>query len=393
MGTYMLSKSIIAGHIKEMILNSLKIPLVYAIFGVIFLGLSYADDVFKITKWPHFFSVMDEVGLIFLTLAGLTFFYNIIVYIFDLYRERYQQDFPVIALIFSNLIIGARIIFALIFINILVYIIGLNDFYLNLADEIVNVIMIGAVGWIALQILSISEAGLYQYMLSLTASDHLRVKALYTKIRIIRNIGTVVIIVLTIAAILMSFNSVRNIGISLLASAGFLTAILGLSAQKTLISLFSGLQIALSQPIKIGDVVVIEGNSGIIEEITFTYVTLKLGDRKRLMVPIYYFVEKPFENWSREGENLRSSFIMHVDYNHPIQPLRDELNRILNESKYWDKKASKLQVADIAENTVQIRIQVSAANADDLSDLRAEVKEKLLDFVRTNYPEHFPKKH
>lgn len=389
----MFNRSIIAGHVKEIIYKSLLIPAIYAFFGIIFLALSYADDFFKITKWPNFFAVADDLAWIFLTLAGLTFIYKLIVYVFELYRVKYEKDFVVASLIFSNLIIGARIIFALIFINILVYIFGFNDFYLNLADAIINVIMIGAIGWIAMQILYIAEAGLYQYMLKLTASDHLRVKALYTKIKIIRNIGTVVIIVLTTAAILMTFNSVRNIGISLLASAGFLTAILGLSAQKTLVSLFSGLQIALSQPIRIGDVVVIEGNSGIIEEITFTYVTLKLGDRKRLMVPIYYFIEKPFENWSREGESLRSSFIMHVDYNHPIEPLRAELNRILDQSTYWDKKASKLQVADISENTVQIRIQISAANADDLSDLRAEVKEKLLDFIRTNYPEHFPKTH
>jgi len=207
-------------------------------------------------------------------------------------------------------------------INIIITIAGPSKFYLLLANNVLDILIICSVGWIAIQIFYTFEAILYQHMMSLSRHEHIRAKALYTKMHIIRNITTVVIVIITIAAVLMSFSSVRNIGISLLASAGFLTAIIGLSAQKTLFSLFSGLQIALSQEIKIGDIVVIENASGIIEEITFTYVTLKLGDRRRLVVPIHYFVDKPFENWSREVDGLRSSFFLYVDYLLPIEPLR-----------------------------------------------------------------------
>ena len=247
-----------------------------------------------------------------------------------------------------------------------------------------------SIGWIAIQILYTSETVLYQKMLTLTHDEHLRVKALYTRMHIIRNVATVLIIIITVAAILMSYSSVRNIGISLLASAGFLTAIIGLASQRTLISLFSGLHIALSQPIKIGDMVVIEKESGTVEEITLSYVVLKLGDRRRLMIPIHFFIEKPFENWSHEGLSLRSSFHLFVDYMMPIEPLREALNNILDNSPYWDRIAKKLEVSNFNDRSVEIRIQVSAANADDLSDLRAEVREKILDFMRNQYSNYFP---
>ncbi|MHB1221408.1 MAG: mechanosensitive ion channel family protein, partial [Gammaproteobacteria bacterium] len=213
----------------------------------------------------------------------------------------------------------------------------------------------------------------------------------YTKTHILRNIGTAVIIFITMAAILMSFSSFRNIGISLLASAGFLTAIIGLSAQKTLFSLSSGLQIALAQPIRLGDTVVIDKDSGVIEEITLTYVTMRMGDRKRLIVPISYFIEKPFENWSHDAKSLRSSLIFNVGFKLPISILRTEFERIVENSPAWDGEVKKLQVADLNEKNVEIRIQISAQNADNLSDLRSEIREKILDFIQRNYPESFPK--
>src|SRR5205085_7666593 len=157
-----------------------------------------------------------------------------------------------------------------------------------------------------------------------------------------------------------------------------------------LFSLFSGLQIALAQPIKIGDIVVIENETGIIEEITFTYVTMKLGDRRRMILPIHYFIDKHFVNWSHDPEGMRSSINFYVDYMMPIQPLRDHLHAILSTSKYWDGKAGKLHVAKLAERAVELRVLVSAANDDDLSDLRAEVREKILAFIRENYPAYFP---
>lgn len=376
---------------KRMIFHAAKLPIFYFLLGMALTAIGYVDNIVPLTQYERLFTLTDKVGTIFIALSIITFVYNLLVMLCRVYEKKLSEKHTVAALILSSVRKGLRVIFILLTINIIILLVGPTKFYLLLANNIINTIIIGSIGWIILQILYTCEAVLYQYMMSLTRQEHLRVKALYTKMHIIRNIATVIIVTITIAAILMSFSSVRNIGISLLASAGFLTAIIGLAAQKTLFSLFSGLQIALGQQIKIGDIVVIENATGIVEEITFTYVTLKLGDRRRLVVPINYFIEKPFENWSRESDSLRSSMHLFIDYMLPISPLRSELDTILKSSNYWDGKASRLEVSNLTERSVEIRIQVSAANADDISDLRAEVREKMLEFIRENYPDQFPK--
>lgn len=387
----MVGKKQIGFFIRRMILRSAKLPIIYLIAGITLIILAYIDDIFPLTHWKHLFDLSDKIGSIFIAISAITFIYQFVVLFCRWYEKKLSDNDHVAALILSSLRKGLRIIFILALINIIISIIGPQKFYVILANNIINCIIIGSIGWVAIQILYTFEAVLYQHMTRLTKGDHLRIKALYTKMHIIRNIATVVIIILTIAAILMSFSSVRNIGISLLASAGFLTAIVGLAAQKTLFSLFSGLQLAMSQQIKIGDIVLIENTSGIIEEITFTHVVLKLGDKRRLIVPIHFFIDKPFENWSREGNSLRSSLHLYVDYMIPIDPIREELDKLLQQSEYWDGKAQKVQVSNLTERAVELRIQVSAANADDLSDLRAEIREKILAFIRDHYADHFPK--
>ena len=376
---------------KRIILHSARWPVMYLLIGAIFIALSYIDMFFPLTRWKNLFNLTDNIGSIFIVFALVMFIYNIFVFICLHFEMKLNNNNKVASLIVSSVKKGSRIIFMLITINIVISLVGPSQTYLIFANNIVEIILIGAIAWVAIQVLYTIEAVLLHQMTSLTQDEYIRVKALYNKMHIIRNIGTVVIIIIACAAILMSFSSVRNIGISLLASAGFLTAIVGLSAQKALVSLFSGIQIGLSQTIKIGDVVVVDKESGIVEEITFTYVTLKLGDRRRLIVPINYFIEQPFENWSNEGLSLQSSLHFHVDYMMPIEPLRTKLDEILATSSYWDGTAKKLQVFNLSDRSVEIRIQVSAANADNLSDLRAEVREKLLEFIRENYAHHFPK--
>lgn len=378
------------GLLKRIILHSAKWPAVYLLIGTLFTALSLIDNIFPLPHWTYLFDLTDRLGSIFIALAFVVFFYNIFVFISLRYEKKLEHNYKVGSLILKSIRKSSRVIFILIALNIMLWLAAPSTAYLFFAKSFINAILIASIGWVALQILYTVEAVLYQYMSDLNHDQHVRIKALYTKMLIFRNILTVIIVVITIAAILMSFSSVRNIGISLLASAGFLTAIVGLAAQRTLFSLFSGIQIAISQPIKIGDIVVIEKESGEIEEITFTYVILKLGDRRRMVVPINYFTEKAFENWSRDIGSLRSSMHLFVDYMMPIEPLRIELDTILKASDYWDGRASKLQVANLTERCVDIRIQVSAANADDLSDLRAEVREKILTFIRENYPHYFP---
>lgn len=382
--------SIDSKQIKRLIFLAAKIPVLLLLLGSTLTALSSINEIFPLTSWKRLFDITDRIGLIIIAIAITAFFYNFIILLCRKFEKQLKDDHLVASLVLSIVRKGLRIIFFLVCIYIIIALLEPNHLYLTIAYNIISTVVIISIGWVAIQVLYTSETVLYQRMLKLTHDQHLRLKALYTKLHIIRNIATVLIVILVIATILMSYSSVRNVGISLLASAGFLTAIIGLAAQRTLVSLFAGLQIALSQPIKIGDMVVINNESGLVEEITLTYVTLKLGDRRRLIIPINHFIEKSFENWSHDGHSLRCSLHLNVDYMMPIEPLRKELNRILEKSSYWNKVAQKLQVSNLTDRSVEIRIQVSAANADDLADLRAEVQEEMLAFIQKNYPQHFP---
>lgn len=377
-------------YVKRMILRAARLPLIYLLTGIILIALSYIDNIFTITEYKHLFDITDKIGTIFIALSLLTFIYVFLVAIFQHFEIKLLDHHQVASLILASVRKSLRIIFILVVANIIITLIGLTQAYLVLANNMINIMIIASIGWVTIQILYTFDAIVLQQMSVLTRKDHRRAKSLYTKTHIIRNILTVVIVLITFAAILMSFSSVRNIGISLLASAGFLTAIVGLASQKALFSLFSGLQIALSQPIKIGDIVVIDNETGIIEEITFTFVIMKIADRRRMILPINHFIDKPFINWSHDPEGMRSSINFHVDYMMPVQPLREHLDSILASSKYWDGKAGKLLVANLAERSVELQVLVSAANEDDLSDLRSEVREKILDFIRENYANYFP---
>ncbi len=375
----------------KLALRAAKLPLFYLIIGLGLIGLGYTDNFFPLTAWKHLFVLTDLAGRVIVALAVLLFIYRFIV--FGCYRieQRLHERHQITELILSGVRKGLRIIFILVAINLIFSIITPSQQYLRYLDVAINIIIIAAIASVLINILYTIEAVLYQMMIRNNGVNTAKTKAFYTKFHIIRNIVTVIIILVALAIVLMGFSSVRSLGISLLASAGFLTAIIGLSAQKTLFSLFSGIQIAFAQPIKIGDFVLIEKESGIIEEITFTYVIIKLGDQRRLVVPISTFIEKPFENWSHQGDSICSSFLINVDYLMPISPLRDELEKIVKASTLWDGRAQKMQVANITETSVELRIQLSAANADFLSDLRAEVREKLLAYIQTHHPQHFPK--
>lgn len=375
----------------KLALRAAKLPLLYLALGLGLIALGYVDNVFPLTAWKHLFTLTDLAGRIIVSLSVLVFFYNFVVLSCYYIEKRLHEKHQITELILSGVRKGLRIIFILVAINLILSMITPSQQYLTYLDVAINIIIIAAIASILINILYTLEAVLYQMMIRNNGANTAKTKAFYTKFHIIRNIVTVIIILVALAIVLMGFSSVRSLGISLLASAGFLTAIIGLSAQKTLFSLFSGIQIAFAQPIKIGDFVLIEKESGIIEEITFTYVIIKLGDQRRLVVPISTFIEKPFENWSHQGDSICSSFVINVDYLMPVSPLRKELETIVNASPLWDKRAQKMQVANITETSVELRIQLSAANADNLSDLRAEVREKLLAYIQTHHPQHFPK--
>lgn len=363
---------------RRILFHAAKLPVLYLIIGVILIAFSLINH----------FAIANKIGSIFIAIAILTFIYKFLILLLQYQENKLLQQHQVTSLILGSIRKSLRIIYILIALHIIISMAALDQHWSHFASSAINVIIIAAIGWIAIQLLNTIDAVIYQKAILL--NDTKRANALHTKTRIIRNILSILIMLITVAAILMSFSSVRDLGISLLASAGFLTAIIGLASQKALFSVFSGLQIALSQPIKLGDVVVVDNESGVVEEITFTYVKVRLADKRRIIVPINYFIEKSFINWSHDPEGMRCAISFYTDYMMPVQPLRDHMDTILRASTFWDGKMGKLFVANFTERTVELRILVSAANEEHLADLRAEVREKILEFMQKNYAEYFP---
>lgn len=257
-------------------------------------------------------------------------------------------------------------------------------------SHVVQPWFIVSVGWLLIGIFNgARETFLSHY--DITVKDNLQARRIYTQTRVITSIINVIIIVLTVALVLMAFEKVRQIGTSLLASAGIIGVILGFAAQKTLGNFIAGLQIALAQPIRIDDVVIVEEEWGWIEEITLTYVVVRIWDLRRLVVPISYFIEKPFQNWTRVSADILGSVFVYADYTVPVKELRSELTRILEESPNWDKKVNVLQVTNATAQTVEIRALMSAPDSPTAWKLRCEVREKLLEFLQKRFPECLPR--
>jgi len=212
-----------------------------------------------------------------------------------------------------------------------------------------------------------------------------------THISLARKIMNVIIVLVAVSGVLMSFDTVRQVGLSILASAGIAGVILGFAAQKSLSTLIAGIQIAITQPISIDDVVVVENETGRIEEITLTYVVVQLWDQRRLIVPITWFIDRPFQNWTRASSELLGTVFLYMDY--AIQPevLRRELERIVSSTPLWDKRVVKMHVSNTSEKSIEMRALVSAANSSELWELRCLVREQLIEFIKRDYPGWLPK--
>jgi small-conductance mechanosensitive channel len=263
---------------------------------------------------------------------------------------------------------------------------GLRDFVGHAA----LVIIIIGIGWVLHASLRAIEE-IVSHRFDAGTGDNLRARAVHTQVRGLRNIAGFVIILVTFSFVLLTFDSVRHLGAGLLASAGIAGIVLGFAAQRSLATMLAGFQIALSQPIRTDDVVIVEGEWGHIEEITLTYVVVKLWDLRRLIVPINYFIEKPFQNWTRVSADILGTVHLHLDYTMPVAEIRAAFQRLLAESPLWDGQTWSVQVTDCTERTMEIRLLMSARNSSDVWNLRCHVREELIRFVRERYPQALPR--
>ncbi|MDF1546534.1 MAG: mechanosensitive ion channel [Bacteroidales bacterium] len=221
--------------------------------------------------------------------------------------------------------------------------------------------------------------------------DNLKARKIYTQFKIIERILVFIILIVSISLILMTFSAIRKIGVSIIASAGLTGIILGFAAQKVIGGVLAGVQLALTQPIRLDDVVVVENEWGRIEEINLTYVVVRIWDQRRLILPSTYFIEKPFQNWTRTTAEILGTVYIYTDYNVPLEKIREELTRLLQDSEYWDRKTNVIQVTDATEKTVEIRVLVSSPDSSSAWDLRVYLREHLIKFLQENYPDSLPR--
>ncbi len=256
--------------------------------------------------------------------------------------------------------------------------------------HVISLGLIGGVGWLSVSAVAVAtDAILAHYRVD--AKDNLTARKIHTQLSMFKRALNIVVGVLTFSVMIMTFSWARDFGTSLLASAGIAGLVVGMAARSTLTNLIAGIQIALTEPIRIEDVVIVNGEWGWIEEILTTYVVVRIWDLRRLVVPISYFIEHPFQNWTRVTANLLGYAYLYVDYTAPIDAIREELHRILEASPRWDRQVWNLQVTNTSEHAIELRALMGAADSGTAWDLRCEVREKLVAFVQKNYPQSLPK--
>ncbi len=264
-------------------------------------------------------------------------------------------------------------------------VLGLHD-YAYLFRKTSTLMFIFGATWLILNVIKIIKNRVVEKY-DIHTSDNLKARKIRTQFNILERIVVFVIIILAIGIALMSFESIREIGVSIFASAGVAGIIIGFSAQKMIGTILAGIQIAITQPIKIDDVVIVDGEWGRIEEITLTYVVVKIWDKRRLVVPSTFFIENTFQNWTKTSADILGTVFLYTDYNVPIDAIRKELTRILESTDLWDGEANKVQVTDSKANYIELRAMMSAKDSSMAWELRVLVREKLIAFLQQNYPE------
>ena len=262
-------------------------------------------------------------------------------------------------------------------------------FYTSFRHVLVILTIVG-VAWLVIRLTRVLQDFIvHQY--DVGVQDNLRARKIHTQLRVLNRVVIAIVGVFAFALILMTFERVRTLGTSILASAGVIGIIVGFAAQRSIATLIAGMQIAITQPIRLDDVVIVENEWGRIEEITLTYVVVRIWDLRRLVLPITYFIETPFQNWTRTSADILGTAYFYVDYTFPVESMRNELQRILKDIEDWDGKVAGLQVTGTNERTMELRALMSASDASKAWNLRCVVREKLVHFLQQNYPDCLPK--
>ncbi|MCC5868755.1 MAG: mechanosensitive ion channel [Gammaproteobacteria bacterium] len=252
------------------------------------------------------------------------------------------------------------------------------------------VVQVLAIAWFLARLLMVAEDVIVS-RLGVEKADNLRARGMQTQLKVVRQIIVLVVVLLALIVILMSFERLRELGTGLLASAGLAGLVLGLAAQRTLSNLIAGFLVAIAQPIRMDDVVIVEGEWGRIEEITLSYVVVAIWDRRRLIVPISYFLDRPFQNWTRTESKILGPVMLHLDYRVPVDAVRAKVESLVKDHPDWDGEVCGVQVVDTTPREVTVRVLISAADSGRAWDLRCFLREALIGWLAEDYPEALPR--
>ncbi len=326
-------------------------------------------------------------------LAGAALLVGVLLYLvlFSLLvRLSSRADIPLNTIFVGRMRAPARLLLPLFVLMIVAPSLSLAGELLAITQHFFSLCLIGLITWLVINA-TLAGRDIIISRYDIDAKENFKARAVYTQLTIIVKVILVIVIVIALATMLMTFAKIRAIGVSILASAGIMGIIVGFAAQRSLSTLLAGLQIAITQPIRINDVVIVEGEWGTIEEITLTYAVVKIWDLRRLIVPITYFLEKSFQNWTRSTTNILGTVFLYVDYTAPVPEIRQKLLEFLQDSQEWDRDVWGLQVTNASERVLELRALMSAADATTAWDLRCNVREKLVAFLKENYPASLPR--
>jgi small-conductance mechanosensitive channel len=284
----------------------------------------------------------------------------------------------------------SRLLFPLFFLNLALPSLKLSPYFVEFATHVSTLLFIAAMAYLCINLIHMLR-DLILARHDIAASDNLLARKAYTRVRVLEKSLQLVVAIATVAFMLMTFDGVRQVGVSILASAGIAGIILGLAAQKSLGNLMAGIQIAITQPIRIDDAVFVDGEFGHIEEINLTYVVIRVWDLRRLVVPINWFIDNSFQNWTRTSTDLLGTVELYTDYTVPVEALRAEAKQVVESSELWDKKVYAFQVTECRPEVLQVRVLLSATSSGRLFDLRCFVREKMVAYLHTHYPESLPR--
>ena len=328
-------------------------------------------------------SIIISIGIVFASLlAGMVIY--LVLFSF-LVRLAGRAGTPLGSIAAERLRGPARVLFPLLTLMLVAQSLKFSAGFIEVAQHLFSLCFIADIAWLSINA-TLAGHDIISSRFDIEVKDNLKARAIHTQLTVIVKIITVIVIIISVAAMLMTFDKIRHVGASILASAGIIGIVVGFAAQRSIATLFAGLQIALTQSIRINDVVIVEGEWGWIEEITLTYVVVKIWDLRRLVVPVTYFLEKPFQNWTRVTANLLGTVLLYTDHAVPVEEVRQKLHEILQNSDKWDQKTWGLQVTNSTYFTMEMRAVMSAADSATMSDLRCDVREKLLAFLAENYP-------